>query len=229
MEQQKKPAGKTTMQVLMVIFVAISVGLIIYLAMIQEYSFMMRGLFFPLFLLIPPLFKWVGLQPCYKLFSLLYAFIIFAYSFGCVYGVFTHMQYMDKISHFASGIVFTILGFCLHYWLVGPQPGGLRQGGFLAGSYALFFSMFIAVMWEVIEFFDFNLTGNDSQNMLTTGVFDTMQDLIACLVASLLCVAAFALYYTQKAKLLTPAIVEEFYTLNVAPKAGPSKKRIKNK
>lgn len=218
-----------------IIFVIISVALIIYQFLQGNYMHVLRCMLFPLFLLIPPLFRWLKLTPPWRLICFAYAFSIFAFSYGCVWGAFKDAAISDKISHFISGFLFTILGFCLYYMLSGPRRGGLDAQPGLAASYALFFSMFIAVIWECIEFFDFTVLGNDSQHHLTTGVFDTMYDLICCLVASVISAVAFILWRRKGVKLLTAWIVEEFYDVNVAgrpekqPKGMPKDTRKKEK
>lgn len=217
-KDEKNTVARTLTYALMGLFCAVSIGLIVYCAVTGQYSFMLRGLLFPLFLCIPWVFQKLGLRPCWRLYALLYAFVLFAYSFGCVYGAFTKMEVMDKVSHFFSGTLFTIVGICGYYLLRGDAARGAGHRWGLAASYGLFFSSFIALAWEVCEYFDFALTGNDSQNHLTTGVFDTMHDLMACLAASVLSVAAFALWRKTRLKLLTPAVVEEFYEKNVAGK-----------
>ena len=199
------------LRVLVALFVLSSVFAIVYQAVNGETMFMMRGFLFPLFLLIVPVFRRLGLGSCYRLMSMLYAFSLFAFTYGCVLGGFTGNLIMDKVSHFLSGIVFTVFGYCLYFFLAGRQPGGIRHKALLSSSYALCFSAFIGVMWEVCEFLGFIFTGHDSQNHLTTGVFDTMQDLICCLVGSVISVASFALYRYTNRKLMTPAIVSEFY------------------
>lgn len=222
-QDNKDKTGRIVTILFMVAFSLLTIGYTIYNGMLGRTSFMIRGFFFPLFLLIPVLFRLLRLQHCWRLYCMLYAFIMFAYSYGCVYGSFTRSDVMDKVSHFFSGFVFTIFGMCIYYLLAGPKPGGLRQDWALAATYGLFFSMFVAVAWEVCEYFDFALTGNDSQNHLTTGVMDTMQDLMACLLASLISAGALVLFRFVRIKLLTAGVVEEFYDKNVAgrkPRAG---------
>lgn len=217
---KREARGKRWTIIAMVVFAAASLFCTIYQFAQGKTSFGQRGVFFPLFLLIPLLFKLLKIPHCWRLYILTYAFITFAFTYGCVWGAFSEGQIMDKVSHFFSGFMFTILGFCIYYWQLArlkPRPQGINNGWAIAATYALFFSLFIAVCWEVCEFFDFAITGNDSQNHLTTGVFDTMYDLMSCLVASILSAVSFALYRAKRVKLLTGAVLEEFYEKNVGP------------
>lgn len=207
------------------LFVGYTIYTIIYQFVQGDWLTALKGLMFPLFLLVPLLFKWVGLRHCWRLYAVVWAFCIFAFSYGCIYGAFAfeYSTVIDKISHFLSGFLFTIVGFCLYYWQAPRAGESLRQAkGLLAGQFAFFFSMAVAAVWEVAEFFDYNVFGNDSQNHETTGVFDTMQDMIACLVASLVSVVCFAVYKKGGPKLFTAWLVEEFYEKNAgrAGKAG---------
>lgn len=201
----------------MIIYAMISMGLVIYCIMEKRGNYLVRSFCFPVFLLIPLLFRVIKLKDCWKLYIFLYLFIIYAFSYGCVFGGFTGdgTEWVDKLSHFLSGPLFTIVGICIYYRFATKTTKGIGEKWGLAVTYGLFFSAFIAVMWEVCEFVGFILTGNDAQNTLTTGVTDTMYDLIFCMIGSVLCIGSFALWRWKKIKLATPAIIEEFYDKNV--------------
>lgn len=199
---------------LLVVFGVVNIGLTVLQFASGQNDLAARGFMFPLFYLIPLFFTKMGWRHCYRFYIVGYLFCLFAFSYGCVYGVFKYDAVMDKVSHFLSGFVFTLLGLCFYFGLVHNKKNALASPGLVA-SYGLFFSMFIAVCWEVTEMLDFLITGNDSQNHLTTGVFDTMMDLSACLVASLVCAAAYMLYCKWGAKLLTGWVMEEFIDKNV--------------
>ncbi|MDL2219400.1 hypothetical protein LJC04_03560 [Ruminococcaceae bacterium OttesenSCG-928-O06] len=220
----KKWTAQKSTYALMVLFSVVNLALTIYQFVQGNNDLALRGVLFPLFLLIPWVFRRVGLQHCWRLYTAVYLFSLFAYSYGCVYGGFKDSQVMDKVSHFFSGFLFAIVGFCLFYWQAGPQRA-LRAPTALAAGYGLFFSAFVAVAWEIVEYFDFMFTGNDSQNHLTTGVFDTMHDIMACMAASVLSAAAFVLWRKKGVKLLSGWVVEEFVEKNLpAPGSAPQEK-----
>lgn len=177
------------------------------------------GLCAPLVLLLPVLFKrWLGGHP-WLLYSMLLGFLILAYDVGSVREAFDNVPHLDKVSHFLSGFVFTIAGFCLYAALQKKPAGGGTVRPPAAISYAFFFSTTVAVVWEIIEYTGFVLFGMDSQHTLTTGVVDTMQDLLACFVASLVCAAFLALYLRRDIKLLAGRVADEWMRLcGVAPR-----------
>lgn len=167
------------------------------------------GLFSVAFFLIPVIVKaLLGGHP-YLLYIELYAFCILAYDVGCVLQCFDRVDYLDKISHFLSGFMFTALGCCMYLYLAYRNSTRASISRFAGISYAVFFSSFVAVFWEICEFLGFILAGHDSQHHLTTGVFDTMYDLITCFAGSLLCALSLALYRKGRVRLPANAIAGE--------------------
>lgn len=207
--------GKTILTITLVIFTLANLAAVAWCFTTGDMYNVWRGLLLtPVMLLIPALFRLGRLRPCYRLYVFLYAFILYAFTFGCVLAGY-NLPVTDKIAHGLSGMVFTLVGFVLFYLLRGPKPRGIKDDWVMAFTYALFFSLAIAVFWEIGEFAGYVLYGRDAQRHLTTGVFDTMGDLIACLAGSLASVVSFLLYRFRGVRLLTGALVEEFYVLNV--------------
>lgn len=162
------------------------------------------------FLAVPPLFKrLVGAHP-YLLYIQLFAFCILAYNIGFVYQQFDTVPLLDKTSHFLSGFVFTTLGCCVYLWLRRGYASPIGRPKGLCVAFGVFFSSFVAVFWEICEFTRYVLTGYDSQHHLTTGVFDTMYDLICCTVGSLICAASILLYLYRGWRLPSGAVVHNF-------------------
>jgi len=214
MMQRKTVSGVVSL-LLMAVFVILGVVFGVY--QLFAYKALSRGLLgiaSIAFLAVPITLPRLGLSHPHRLYCLFFAFCIMAYDFGCVWQGFDRYDYFDKISHFLSGIVFTILGFCIYLYLNRPRPEKLDGNPAISCTYAVFFSVFVAVVWEICEFTGFVTTGHDSQHTLTTGVFDTMQDLIACLLGSLLSAGSFILYIKKKIVLITGFVLEEFFILN---------------
>lgn len=159
------------------------------------------GLVSLLFLAIPTvaerLFKMqlgYPLKTCILLFSLL------AFSLGTALRWYDAIWFYDILMHLLSGVFFTLMGLCLYSRISGDY--GRTRNIMLQLTYAFFFSMFIAVVWEMYEYIAFLLTGHDAQHHLTTGVVDTMEDIICCFVGSAVMSADFLIYKWQKKSLL---------------------------
>ncbi len=223
----KKPAA-VVMLTAIILFTLSGIAATLYQVLLGDAFFAIRGLFLPALLLIPFVLSKLGFKPGYYLYTVAYTFMIFAYSYGVVMGGFKNGDVSDKISHFFSGFLFAMLGYCIYYRLCAHRLSGkkadIAQEWALSSLFALGFSALVAVVWEIFEFSDFLLTGNDSQNHLTTGVFDTMLDMSLAMGASLVSVAGFLLYRFGRVKLLTALVVEEFYAANCAKQDGEEQK-----
>lgn len=210
-------ASKLVFYIIAGIFCLLGVTFGIICLLQGNYVDMAKGFAAPLFLLIPLILKKLTIPFVPSVYSMLFAFCILAYDFGSVLNLFDTVPFLDKISHFLSGLVFTIIGYCLYFKIAPSTPQGITGKPFLSSSYALFFSSFVAVIWECFEFFGFLLTGHDSQHTLTTGVFDTMGDLIACLLGSVICIAAFALSVKKSTPSVSRRLVQDFYNAQKTP------------
>lgn len=75
-------------------------------------------------------------------------------------------------------------------------------------------NMLIAVIWEIYEFLTFVILHVDSQKMLTTGTFDTMGDLIACLLGGVLLSVLLYRYHKLGKPTFLMRVYEHYYQLN---------------
>lgn len=149
-----------------------------------------------LFLLLPWVVRWlfrIRLNP--SLSAAILFLCTLGYSLGTVLRAYDILPGYDKVLHFASGILFTLLGVCLYGLLAADQDRSHKV--LLQVAFGFGFSMFIAVLWEIFEYVGFLLTGHDAQNVAATGVGDTMGDLIACFGGSLLVLLDGWLFYRK--------------------------------
>lgn len=136
-----------------------------------------------LFLLIPPLVE--------RLFRMklggplrvwLLVFCLLGFHLGTALHWYQRFLGFDKVVHLLSGIFFAQVGLCF-YGLIGGD-WDRRKKPLLQYTYAFCFAMCIAAFWEICEYAGFLLTGHDAQNVATTGIHDTMQDIIACFLGA---------------------------------------------
>lgn len=159
-----------------------------------------------LFLLIPPagerLFRMklgMPLRICIVLFCMM------GFNLGTALRWYHRFLGFDKVVHFLSGILFAQIGLCLYGRIGGDYDRGTKV--LLQMTYAVCFAMCIAAVWEIFEYVGFLLTGHDSQNVATTGIHDTMQDIIACLLGSGVLILGYWRYHRSgKGLLMRPVL-----------------------
>ena len=100
-------------------------------------------------------------------------FIILAHFMGVILNLYDKILYYDKFVHFLFGMVST-------YILINLINIKCKK------IIVINITMFLATMWEMYEYLCSILFKVDPQNNLTTGVHDTMQDLIVALIGSII-------------------------------------------
>lgn len=197
-----------------VVYIIIAVFIFVKNLLIQDWFYMFLGPVSLLGLLIVPLAERLLRI---KLGAPMHAFVLFFVSFsfqlGVVERLYNRVSWFDLAAHFLSGILFTLTGFCL-YGKLNPYHKHRDSLPVLQGCFALFFSMFIAAMWEIAEFLTFLAVGHDAQHHLTTGVFDTMEDMLACLIGSAIALIDFLIYIKTKKKGPVTAVLLSFDKAN---------------
>ena len=103
-------------------------------------------------------------------------FIVFAYFLGVIINLYDKINSYDTIMHFISGI-FT--GYVSLYLLTDNNK--IHNILFILGFVSL-----IAISWETFEFIASNLFNVDPQKVETTGINDTMKDIIVALLGGIL-------------------------------------------
>ena len=112
-------------------------------------------------------------------------FILLAYPFGSILEFFQLIPHYDKFCHTLSGAFVSMLALAL-FLMICPEHRVTRENLALAVLFVFFASMAVAGLWEISEYFVHAVTGRDVQRVALTGVDDTMQDMIACLVGTLI-------------------------------------------
>jgi len=98
-------------------------------------------------------------------------FIILAHFLGVILNLYNSMMYYDKLVHFLFGFVSSYI----IYKLLNKSNINI-----------IFIVMTLASFWEIFEYLSSIILNVDPQNVLVTGVNDTMQDIIAALFGTLL-------------------------------------------
>ena len=148
-----------------------------------------------LFLLVIPVAEKAFRQKMgfhFRVFVLLFCYCAFCLGTGLRW--YERTTGYDKIMHLISGLLFFCVGFMFYSAFTNKKPYSLTDDWFIQTTYAFFFSMAIAVVWEIYEYLCFVLVGHDAQHHLNTGVVDTMEDLIFCFLGSLVPAIFYAIY-----------------------------------
>lgn len=106
----------------------------------------------------------------------------------------TNIHFFDILSHGASGFIATWFAYDFAVVFQGRKR---HLSPALASFFALTFSMFIAVAWELYEFtMDrvYGYTLQTSDIISEIGLKDTMEDFVCCVVGSVLGMFAVAFY-----------------------------------
>nr|WP_297171866.1 hypothetical protein [uncultured Agathobaculum sp.] len=124
------------------------------------------------------------LRPVLLLEIVFDGFALAAVPFASLLGGYDLVPYWDKILHFLSGFLFAALGTAVYFTC---KPGHRREraDAWNASLYTWMFSLMSATVWEIWEY-AVSLTGADPQQVASTGVGDTMQDMIVCAIGGLI-------------------------------------------
>lgn len=119
-------------------------------------------------------------------------FIFLGHFLGSIVDLYHKVYWYDTFVHFLSGILVSMLAT----FIVNKKI----KSDFIFIIFVLSFSTFIALDWEIFEFMSDKLFNADAQNVIKTGVTDTMQDMIVALLASLLYVISYLYEKCNKLK-----------------------------
>lgn len=114
-------------------------------------------------------------------------FIFLAHFLGSVVDLYHKMYWYDSFAHFLSGI---LVAFIATYLLVILKKYD-RKSILFNILFILGMSFMVAGLWEMFEFISDKLFSKDAQNVLITGVDDTMKDMIVAFLGTLLYVILY--------------------------------------
>ena len=129
-------------------------------------------------------YRLTGLKVVHQIDFIILAFTLIAYPLGSCLDFYARFPGYDKLMHMLSGAFVSVLCILLYCAL---KPGHrIGRGDFaLALLFTFFGSMAVAGLWELAEYGINLVTGRDVQHVLDTGVGDTMQDMLVCMLGTL--------------------------------------------
>ena len=132
-------------------------------------------------------------------------FVFFAHFLGSIVNLYHMILGYDKIMHFISGMLTALIALIL---LVKMKQYKKKNILFTI-IFIIAITLSIASLWEFYEFTFDTIFVKDAQNVVTTGVSDTMWDMILAFLGSV--IIAIQYYYEiskKKALMLTKFINE---------------------
>jgi hypothetical protein len=156
-----------------------------------------------LVVLIPYILKYFKINLSQASIFVYLIFVLLAHFLGSVVELYNKVYWFDTFCHFLSGQVVSV--FALEFInKKNEKTNIIVQILFILGMSAL-----VAVCWETFEFINDNLFDKDAQKVITTGVTDTMKDMIVALLGSgLFCLSYLFEYINQKKYLIYKFIIE---------------------
>ena len=140
------------------------------------------------------------------LLELLYLlFIFFAQFLGSVVGMYQCVYFYDKIMHLISGFLSAFLALIVLIYMHNYQ----EKNVFFNVIFIVSFILLIASFWEFFEYFSDKIFKGDAQNVLSTCVGDTMEDMLFALSGSILFIGLYLFEHITKNKLFITRFIED--------------------
>lgn len=129
-------------------------------------------------------------------------FIFFAHFLGTILNFYYKIAIYDKLMHGISGIMSSILAIVI---LVKSKC--IKNNPLWVNIlFIICITLTVASLWEFFEFTNDKIFSKDAQKVLTTGVDDTMLDMIYAFLASII----FSVVYFVENKLNKKICIEKF-------------------
>ena len=153
------------------------------------------------------LLHWLRIKPVYSYYSVIAAFLFGSYTLGVACEWYKIMPGYDKLLHMLSGTFTMMLALPLFYALKDGHRVE-RSDCLLACVFSLATALAVAGVWEMAEYAMGLVTPLDPQCAQTTGVADTMKDMLVCSLGALLALPALMNFYrTGKGGLLYSGVI----------------------
>ncbi len=109
-------------------------------------------------------------------------FVFMAHYLGSIIDLYHKVSWFDTFTHFLSGILVSVLAT----YLIVKTKVYNNQHLIIWFLFIISMSTLVAVSWETFEFVCDKIFSADAQNVLTTGVNDTMIDMLVALLGSMI-------------------------------------------
>lgn len=187
---QREEKARIVYRYMRMIYCVISAALVLIYALRHDsyhLSISIGTFAFPI--LLELVWKLPFLKRVWQIDCMILGFIFLGYPLGSCVDLFTLFPGYDKVVHTLSGVFVSVLALILYYVLK-PEHRMEKRDSALAVAFMLTASIAVAGLWEIGEYLLSGIVGWDLQQVLTTGVADSMQDMIVCTLGTLATVPA---------------------------------------
>lgn len=165
-------------------------------------------------LIVPLVFKLLHLTPVYEIYICNILFVYFASLIGSGFHGYSQPGF-DKVVHFFSGLLFTIVSMLIFMMIKQVSRISNREDYHLFLLFMNTANLAIAVCWEFYEYAMLIFFNNDCINHYTQGVHDSITDMLCAFVGGLL-ITAFTIHaYRHHKNNFITNLCEKFYRLNI--------------
>lgn len=165
-------------------------------------------------LIVPILFKLFKWKPVSEILIINVIFCYFASLIGSCLGGYG-VPYFDKVVHFGFGFCGIEIAYLMYMILKKSAKIDNRQEWHIFLVFINAVNLAIAALWEFYEYAMLVFFNNDAINHYTSGVHDSMTDMLVCALGGLI-VTAFLIHASRSKKdNFFTLLPQKFYTLNL--------------
>lgn len=133
--------------------------------------------FIPIFVFVRIISKYLKLSEYLQFIIILFVFV--SIFLGSILEFYSKVYFYDKLVHLLSGVLTGVLAIKILNKLN-------IKGNVINIIFIIIFSLAVAVSWELFEYFSDLILKGDVQHVLTTGINDTMTDVISALLGCII-------------------------------------------
>ncbi len=150
----------------------------------------------------------------YEIKIIYLVFIYFSSLIGsCLEGY--ELAYYDKIVHFFSGSIITMLGYLIYSFIKKDIIIQQSSDQKICYIFIMTFNISIALLWEFYEYAMLIFFQNDCIHHYTTGIHDSMIDMICACLGSLIILYQVVQYHRKNKKYYSIKVMHQFYNQNI--------------
>lgn len=151
----------------------------------KELTRVLVSLCIPILIILP---KFIKNKVNDKIVFIYYLYIFILMILGCLAKFYSKLEYYDVFTHFIFGFAGCIVGLYLLNLFDIHDKNIVFNIIFMVSC-----TLTLSSLWEIFEYIASIIFNEDVQNVLATGVSDTMEDIIASFIASILFTVVYAL------------------------------------